>query len=178
MNTAGIIDLVPQNARRRWREDGSYPNRDVFDLFRERAGETPDKPAVLSPEGHVSYAELLGAALRLAGSLRQSGIVAGDVVAYQLSNSWRCCAIDLAVAALGAIVAPFPPGRGKLDIQALVRRCDARAVIVGRPSTRCSSTRPSTAPACLGCARIRRCACWCPRAPSRSLNWWPTRTTR
>ncbi|MBR7523646.1 class I adenylate-forming enzyme family protein [Pseudomonas juntendi] len=130
MNTAGIIDLVPQAARRRWREDGSYPNRDVFDLFRERARETPAKPAVLSPEGDVSYAELLGAALRLAGSLRQSGIVAGDVVAYQLSNSWRCCAIDLAVAALGAIVAPFPPGRGKLDIQALVRRCDARAVIV------------------------------------------------
>ncbi|MDN5517102.1 MAG: hypothetical protein L0G82_17835, partial [Pseudomonas sp.] len=42
-------------------------------------------------------------------SLRQAGIVAGDVVAYQLSNHWRCCAIDLAVAALGAIVAPFPP---------------------------------------------------------------------
>ena len=79
MNTAGIIDLVPQAARRRWREDGSYPNRDVFDLFRERARETPAKPAVLSPEGDVSYAELLGAALRLAGSLRQSGIVAGDV---------------------------------------------------------------------------------------------------
>lgn len=49
MNTAGIIDLVPQAARRRWREDGSYPNRDVFDLFRERARETPAKPAVLSP---------------------------------------------------------------------------------------------------------------------------------
>lgn len=130
MNTAGIIDLVPLHIRRRWSEDGSYPNQDVFSLFRQRAAESPDKAAVLSPEGNISYAGLLDAALRMAGSLRQAGIVAGDVVAYQLSNTWRCCAIDLAVAALGAIVAPFPPGRGKLDIQSLVRRCDARAVIV------------------------------------------------
>jgi len=130
MNTAGIIDLVPLHTRRRWAEDGSYPNQDVFSLFRARVAQAPDKAAVLSPEGNISYAALLDAALRLANSLRQAGIVAGDVVAYQLSNSWRCCAIDLAVAALGAIVAPFPPGRGKLDIQAMVRRCDARAVIV------------------------------------------------
>ncbi|MGG5287611.1 class I adenylate-forming enzyme family protein [Pseudomonas shirazensis] len=130
MNTAGIIDLVPLHTRRRWAEDGSYPNQDVFSLFRVRVAQAPDKAAVLSPEGNISYAALLDAALRLANSLRQAGIVAGDVVAYQLSNSWRCCAIDLAVAALGAIVAPFPPGRGKLDIQAMVRRCDARAVIV------------------------------------------------
>lgn len=130
MNTAGIIDLVPLHIRRRWAEDGSYPNQDVFSLFRARVAQAPDKAAVLSPEGNISYAALLDAALRLANSLRQAGIVAGDVVAYQLSNSWRCCAIDLAVAALGAIVAPFPPGRGKLDIQAMVRRCDARAVIV------------------------------------------------
>ncbi|MBA1199363.1 acyl--CoA ligase [Pseudomonas plecoglossicida] len=130
MNTAGIIDLVPLHIRRRWAEDGSYPNQDVFSLFRARVAQAPDKAAVLSPEGNISYAALLDAALRLANSLRQAGIVAGDVVAYQLSNSWRCCAIDLAVAALGAIIAPFPPGRGKLDIQAMVRRCDARAVIV------------------------------------------------
>lgn len=130
MNTAGIIDLVPQHTRRRWREDGSYPNQDVFSLFRQRVDEAPDKPAVLSPDASISYAQLLDAALRIANSLRRAGIVGGDVVAYQLSNSWHCCAIDLAVAALGAIVAPFPPGRGKLDIQSLVRRCDARAVIV------------------------------------------------
>lgn len=130
MNTAGIIDLVPAATRRRWVEDGSYPNKPVFTLFSERADENPVRAAVLSPEGIVTYAELKDAALRLANSLHRAGVVAGDVVAYQLSNHWMCCAIDLAVAALGAIVAPFPPGRGKLDIQALIRRCDARVIIV------------------------------------------------
>lgn len=130
MNNAGIIDLVPAEVRKRWARDGTYPNQPVFTLFATQAKAHPDKEAVLSPQGNVTYGELLNAALRLAHSLRDSGIVAGDVVAYQLTNHWLCCAIDLAVAALGAIVAPFPPGRGKLDIQSLVRRCDARAVIV------------------------------------------------
>ncbi len=130
MNSAGIIDLVPAALRQQWGEDGTYPNRPVFSLFSGQAAAHPDRPAVLSPEGVTTYGELRDAALRLAGGLQRAGIVAGDVVAYQLSNHWLCCAIDLAVAALGAVVAPFPPGRGKLDIQALVRRCDARAVIV------------------------------------------------
>ncbi|HEY1103235.1 MAG TPA: AMP-binding protein, partial [Burkholderiaceae bacterium] len=130
MNNAGIIDLVPAEERQRWVQDGTYPNQPVFALFATKTEAHPDKKAVLSPQGDVTYGELLDAALRMAHSLRDSGIVAGDVVAYQLTNHWLCCAIDLAVAALGAIVAPFPPGRGKLDIQSLVRRCDARAVIV------------------------------------------------
>ncbi|TBU96793.1 AMP-dependent synthetase [Stutzerimonas kirkiae] len=130
MNNAGIIDLVPAEERKRWAQDGTYPNQPVFTLFAAKAKAHPDRKAVLSPQGSVTYGELLDSALRLAHSLRDAGIVAGDVVAYQLTNHWLCCAIDLAVAALGAIVAPFPPGRGKLDIQSLVRRCDARAVIV------------------------------------------------
>jgi acyl-CoA synthetase (AMP-forming)/AMP-acid ligase II len=130
MNNAGIIDLVPAKERKRWAEDGTYPNQPVFALFVAKAKAHPSKEAVLSPQGNVTYGQLLHAALRLARSLQNTGVVAGDVVAYQLTNHWHCCAIDLAAAALGAIVAPFPPGRGKLDIQALVRRCDARVVIV------------------------------------------------
>ncbi|MBS7662922.1 acyl--CoA ligase [Pseudomonas lalucatii] len=130
MNNSGIIDLVPQSVRRAWARDGLYPNKSVFQLFRQHAEHSPDRLAVLSPEGSIAYGELLEQALRLAASLRARGIVPGDVVAYQLTNSWRCCAIDLAAAALGAVVAPFPPGRGRLDIESLLRRCDARAVIV------------------------------------------------
>lgn len=130
MNSAGIIDLVPSDVRREWERNGSYPNKPVFELFQEQARAFPEKLAVLSPDESISYGELLDYSLRLAASLRGMGIVDGDVVAYQLANSWRCCAIDLAAAALGAVVAPFPPGRGRLDIESLLKRCDARAVIV------------------------------------------------
>ncbi|MBU3057835.1 AMP-binding protein [Pseudomonas indica] len=130
MNNTGIIDLVPMDVRREWVRNGTYPNKSVFQLFRQHAERHPDKLAVLSPEESISYGELLDRSLRLAAGLRTQGIVPGDVVAYQLTNSWRCCAIDLAAAALGAVVAPFPPGRGRLDIESLLRRCDARAVVV------------------------------------------------
>lgn len=130
MNSAGIIDLVPHTLRRQWVQESLYPDRPVFELFYEKKEATPDKPAVLSRERTVTYSELYEQALRLAAGFRANGIMPGDVVAYQLSNHWLCSAIDLAAAALGAIVAPFPPGRGKLDIQSLLRRCDARAVIV------------------------------------------------
>lgn len=130
MNASGLIDLVPSTLRREWSRLGWYPDRSVYDLFAQHARRHPDKAAVVAPTGSVSYALLLDAAHRLAASLRARGIVEGDVVAYQLGNSWRSCAIDLAVAALGAVVAPLPPGRGRLDLESLLRRCQARGVIL------------------------------------------------
>ena len=127
---AGLIDLVPAEVRQQWVEDGTYPNQSVYQLFCDQVARQPDSPAVISLEESVGYAQLLDKVNRLANRLQQLGIVPGDVIAYQLSNSWQCCAIDLAAAALGAVVAPFPPGRGKLDIEALIRRCDARAIII------------------------------------------------
>jgi acyl-CoA synthetase len=130
MNQSGLIDLVPADLRREWEHSGLYPNRTVFELFAEKAELQPEKPAVLSPDGSITYGALFEVARRLASGLKKNGVVSGDVIAYQLPNSWRCCAIDLAAAALGAIVAPFPPGRGRIDIESLVKRCDARAIIV------------------------------------------------
>jgi acyl-CoA synthetase len=132
MNHAGIIDIVPSEVRNQWVENGTYPNQSVYELFCEHVQQHPDNPAVLSLDQTVTYAELLDKVHRFATSLKDLGIVAGDVVAYQLTNSWHSCAIDLAAAALGAIVAPFPPGRGRLDIESLLRRCDARVIIVER----------------------------------------------
>ncbi len=132
MNASGIVDLVPADVRRGWEDAGLYPNKSVFELFCAHARRHPEKIAVLSPGEEASYGVLLERALRLAAALKARGIVAGDVVAYHIPNSWRCCAIDLAAAALGAIVAPFPPGRGRLDMEALLKRCDARAIIAPR----------------------------------------------
>ena len=130
MNHAGIIDLVPTEVRRQWIQNGIYPNKSVYELFLERALQTPDKPAVVTLYEIITYAELLDKVKRLAAAFKIRGVVTGDVVAYQLQNNWRSCAIDLAASSLGAIVAPFPPGRGLLDVQSLLRKCDARVIIV------------------------------------------------
>ena len=130
MNEAGIIDLVPQSLRNQWKADGSYPNISVYQAFVDKAQRFPDKIAIYSPDRNVSFGELLDKSQRLANSFSQLGVVTGDTVAYQLNNGWRCCAIDLACAAIGAVVAPFPPGRGRLDLESLLKRSCARVVII------------------------------------------------
>ncbi len=130
MNHSGILDLVPVEIRNQWIQNGAYPNKSLYALFCEHAQQNPGKAAVISLDKTITYAALQHKVSCLAASLRALGVVAGDVIAYQLSNSWYHCAIDLAAAALGAIAAPFPPGRGRLDIQSLLSRCDARVIIV------------------------------------------------
>ncbi|KIO49887.1 class I adenylate-forming enzyme family protein [Nitrosospira sp. NpAV] len=130
MNHSGVIDRVPAEIRQQWAQNGIYPGKSVYELFCEHVRRHPDSPAVISLDQTITYIELLDKIHRLAGSLKALGVVSGDVVAYQLPNSWHSCAIDLAAAALGAIVAPFPPGRGRLDTQSLLRRCDARLIVV------------------------------------------------
>jgi len=132
MNHSGILDRVPAEIRAQWARQGIYPNKSLYELFSGQVRQHPESPAVISLDHTISYTALLDKVHRLAASFQELGIVAGDVISYQLHNGWRSCAIDLAAAALGAIVAPFPPGRGRLDIQSLLRRCDARAIIVER----------------------------------------------
>ncbi|WP_200911588.1 CoA transferase [Teredinibacter purpureus] len=129
MNNSGIKDLVPFALRKQWVDEGVYPNQSIFALFQQHAQQEPDKPAILTLMDTITYGQLQDSTLRLASSFQQLGIVAGDVIAYQLPNSWHCCLIDLAAAALGAVVAPFPLGRGRLDIEALLGRCNARVFI-------------------------------------------------
>lgn len=132
MNHTGILDLVPTALREEWKKAGYYPNRTVYQMFCSKAADLPDTPAVLEPDCITSYAQLRDAAQRIAGSFKALGIVNGDVVVYQLANSWRSCAIDLACAALGAVACPMPAGRGRLDMESVLKRTDARAVIVDR----------------------------------------------
>lgn len=109
MNASGMIDLVPQKVRQQWINDGTYANQSVYALFCRQVALHPEQAAVVALDYHLSYAQLLDKVQRLAASLAKLGVVAGDVVAYQLNNHWHSTAINLAVAALGAIVAPYPP---------------------------------------------------------------------
>ncbi|WP_314621214.1 class I adenylate-forming enzyme family protein [Streptomyces stackebrandtii] len=122
-------DHVSADLRRAWAAAGHYPGQDLYSLFRGHVQRAPQAPAVLDAEGTVSYGELDQAARRLAAGLVRLGIVPGDVVAVQLPNARLACAVDLAVAAVGAVVLPFPLGRGDREAVSLLRRSEAVAVI-------------------------------------------------
>jgi acyl-CoA synthetase len=132
VKTTQLTDLVPASLRREWSRAGYYPGRDVFELFTELVHTDPDHGAVFDHCGVHSRGKLHDSALRLAFGLREQGIGPGSVVACQLPNSWRAIVVDLAVAALGAVVLPFPIGRGDHDVHALLRTSRAHLAITSR----------------------------------------------
>ncbi|MBV7246350.1 AMP-binding protein [Streptomyces sp. MW-W600-10] len=123
-------DHVPAALRAEWTERGLYPGVPGFELFRRQAGLRPDAVAVFDESGETTYAALLDASRRIAAGLRRLGVGPGETVACQLPNSWQAVAVDLALAALGAVSLPFPVGRGDRDVRALISRSGATTLIV------------------------------------------------
>ncbi|WP_327120469.1 acyl--CoA ligase [Nocardia sp. NBC_01730] len=127
--SVALHDLVPRRLRRSWAADGSYPDLDLYSLFRARRCQDPHRTALSDSEGAVSYAQLDTMARQLAAGLAAQGIGAGDVVGVQLANCRAAVITDLAVAALGAVALPFPAGRGMREAESLLRRAQAVGVL-------------------------------------------------
>ncbi|MER5862463.1 class I adenylate-forming enzyme family protein [Kitasatospora sp. NPDC002040] len=128
--TAPLLhDLVPAQQRRAWAADGSYPDLDLYALFRARQVADPHRTAVIDAKGKLCYTALDRRVRCLAAGLRAAGIGPGDVVGVQLPNNRDAVTADLALAALGAIALPFPVGRGGREARSLLSRSGARAVI-------------------------------------------------
>ncbi|MFJ8690919.1 class I adenylate-forming enzyme family protein [Micromonospora wenchangensis] len=125
-----VRDLVPAALRDWWARAGHYPGRTLYQLFCEHAAAHPDRVAVIDDDGETTYAQLQAATLRLAGALRHDGVAPGEVIAVQLPNGWRPVAVDLAAAAIGAVVLPYPVGRGRRDTLTLLRRSRAAVAVV------------------------------------------------
>ncbi|MDG9675830.1 class I adenylate-forming enzyme family protein [Micromonospora sp. DH14] len=130
MTVLPVHDLVPAPLRDWWTRAGHYPGRTLYDLFAEHAAAHPDRIAVIDDDGETTYAQLQAAVLRLAGALQRNGVEPGEVIAVQLPNGWRPVAVDLAAAAIGAVVLPYPVGRGRRDTLTLLRRSRAAVAVV------------------------------------------------
>ncbi|WP_370941999.1 class I adenylate-forming enzyme family protein [Amycolatopsis sp. cg5] len=125
-----MTDLVPAALRQEWAARGHYAGRDIHDLFLGHVRAAPDRTAIIDDAGELTYAELDERVRRLAAGLHEAGIRAGEVVATQLPNGRDTCVADLAVAALGAVVLPFPIGRGSVEARSILTRSKAAAVLV------------------------------------------------
>jgi acyl-CoA synthetase (AMP-forming)/AMP-acid ligase II len=127
--SVALHDLVPRTLRRTWAADGSYPDLDLYSLFRARRCQHPHRTALADNEGEVTYAQLDTLARQLATGLAARGVHAGDVVGVQLPNCRAAVITDLALAALGAVALPFPAGRGMREAESLLRRSEAVGVL-------------------------------------------------
>ncbi|HAM02411.1 MAG TPA: AMP-dependent synthetase [Acidimicrobiaceae bacterium] len=76
-----------------------------------------------------TFADVLGAARRLAGALEARGIGAGDVVAFQLPNWVEAAVTFWAAALLGAVVTPIVHFYGAKEVDYILRRSGVRALV-------------------------------------------------
>lgn len=95
------------------------------------AEDHPDAPAVIaSPSGRsLTFAELAGAAHRLAHALRARGLVAGDVVAYALPNDVDAVIWQLATTEIGLRYLTLNPALSADEFAAILQHSGATAVV-------------------------------------------------
>lgn len=133
-NGVEIRDLVPAHERRAWVEQGLCPGRDLYTLFRETVRSHPARAAVIDPSGTLDYAALDAEVRRIAALFAGAGLTERDIVAIRVPNGRRAVAVELAVAALGAVALPYPAGRGSRDTLSLLGRSRARAAVFADPA--------------------------------------------
>ncbi|WP_033220091.1 class I adenylate-forming enzyme family protein [Kitasatospora phosalacinea] len=129
VSVAGVEfpDRVDRGLRERWVAEGRCPGRGLYELFAERVAADGERVAVVDGGGELSYAELGRLVRGLAAGLASRGVGPGSVVGVKVPADRWAPAVDLAVAALGAVVLPCTPGHGRRDLLAVwgVARVDA-----------------------------------------------------
>ncbi|OCC12470.1 non-ribosomal peptide synthetase [Streptomyces sp. PTY087I2] len=98
--------------------------RSWAELFAEQCARRPDAVAVDAPDESLTYAELNGRAWELGGSLHDSGIRPGELVAVILPRSVDLVVAQLAVQQVGAAHLPIDPDYPEDRIAAMLQ--DAR----------------------------------------------------
>ena len=112
--------------------------RTIGEDLRAAAAANPDKPAVIAPEGAISYADLNRAADRLAGGLAHHGVQRGDRVATLLPNGLEATIAIYGVFRAGAAISPLNPTVKAEKLAYVLDDSGARAVI-------CDEERAETA---------------------------------
>lgn len=83
--------------------------RNFVSLLEASARRSPDQPALVWPEGALTFAELHRRAEALAAALAPKGVKPGDRIAVAIANGWQLAVALLAGWKLEATVAPLDP---------------------------------------------------------------------
>ncbi|MET0136199.1 MAG: amino acid adenylation domain-containing protein [Kibdelosporangium sp.] len=102
----------------------------MHELFDRQALATPQAPAVLAPDRHLTYGTLRQMARSLAGHLQARGLKPGQLVAVVLDRGWEQVAGTLAVLYAGGAYLPIDPELPAERVAHLLDRAAARLALV------------------------------------------------
>ncbi|MFI6294611.1 thioester reductase domain-containing protein [Nonomuraea sp. NPDC050790] len=111
----------------------ALPTPRLEELVNAQARRTPDAPAVITPDGALTYAELDARAGELARELHALGVRPGARVAVCLKASPEAIVALLGVLRAGATYVPLDPGQPAERLAALLADCGAAVAIDPSP---------------------------------------------
>jgi len=103
----------------------------VADYFEALVDRRNDAPALLCEDDVVSYAELDGAANRVAHFLQSKGIGQGDVIALDMDNRPIYVAVWMGAAKVGAVTALINTNLGGAQLAHSINVANAKLIVLG-----------------------------------------------
>ncbi|MEM1316680.1 MAG: AMP-binding protein [Pseudomonadota bacterium] len=115
----------------------------IWGLFESRVNDAPDAIALDHDGERITYAELAGRVLRLAGCLTAAGLRHGDRLAWLSRNSNDCIIVELAAARCGLICAALNWRLGDRELAHCISLVSPKMLLF-HPTLRESLAAPQT----------------------------------
>ena len=121
---------TPPRHLREYAEKGIWADQTIADLAVAQVAADGDFVSFIAGDHQFTRAQLLAEAEALAVGLGDLGLVAGDVVSFQMPNWLEAAAINLAAALSGLIINPIVPIYRDAEVGMMLADCRARAFFV------------------------------------------------
>ena len=109
----------------------TWPDRSLIEVFDEIAGRTPNKIAIVGPDGgRMTYAEVAAKVERIAGNLAAAGVRARDVISLQLPNWPEFVLVHLAATRLGAVTNPLLPNYRAKELAYILKFASSKVAVI------------------------------------------------
>ena len=121
----------PAETAARYRREGYWDGRDLFDIVRRGAARRPGQIALIDRDRHWTYADLHRDATRLAARLLALGLAPRDRVVMQLPNAAEFVLVYFALARIGAIPVMALRSHRQAELRHFVNASGATAYVIG-----------------------------------------------
>ncbi len=118
-------ELIAENTA-----SGVWRNLTLADQLDDVLARNPDKVLFIEGKRSVTVSEIARQARALASALQGRGLVAGDVVSFELPNWPETVAIDLACAMLGLVCNPIIPIYRDAEVTYILRDAGTKAFFI------------------------------------------------
>ena len=114
----------------RYVASGIWRNQTLADLLDAQLARDPDRTLIIQGDARLSARDIDGQARALAAALQRRGLVAGDVISFQLPNWPEAVVIDMAAAMLGLVSNPIIPIYRDAEVAYILKDAGTKAFFI------------------------------------------------